>query len=198
MTTPPRSLGSCRTYPRELPSPPADPAPATSRTSSPTPPRAQEQSGASPGCDPDRGAAGLDASQVRPAYHWGKSQSRSRLTSHGGARASPQERTFPTAKKRVAQKRKVWKSQLQVCLSSLISSSSRAAVAKAGGGCPPLATHPLFIKPQRLKRKITLNTEAGSWRQLLVIDSTKYETACTSSMKHGISSILLVGEMNGA
>lgn len=55
-----------------------------------------------------------------------------------------------------------------------------------------------FSSSLRGWREITLNTEAGSWRQLLVIDSTKYETACTSSMKHGISSILLVGEMNGA
>lgn len=35
---------------------------------------------------------------------------------------------------------------------TLIFSSFRSAAAKAGGWCPPLAMHPLFIKPQRLKR----------------------------------------------
>lgn len=46
-------------------------------------------------------------------------------------------------------------------------------------------------------REATLHPRLGSWRQLPVIDSSKYETACTSSWRHGIRGTLLVQEMNG-
>lgn len=111
------------------------------------------------------------------------------------AQAYTQECSFLTAKSVCSRREKFGNTS---CRSSPICSCLRPAVAKAGGGCPPLATRVPFSSSLGGWGEITLNTEAGSWRQLLVIDSTKYETACTSSMKHGISSILLVGEMNGA
>ena len=46
-------------------------------------------------------------------------------------------------------------------------------------------------------REATLHPKLGSRRQLPVIDSSKYETACTSSGRHGIRGTLLLEEMNG-
>lgn len=59
---------------------------------------------------------------------------------------------------------------------------------------PGCAIPPSFIKGYR---EATLHPELGSWRQLPVIDSSKYETTCTSSGRHEIRGALLVEEMNG-
>lgn len=46
-------------------------------------------------------------------------------------------------------------------------------------------------------KEATLHPKLRSLRQLPVIDSSKYETTCTSSGRHGINGTLSVGEMNG-
>lgn len=59
----------------------------------------------------------------------------------------------------------------------------------SGGGALPAVI--------RATEKPPCTLSWGSWRQLPVIDSAKYETTCTSSGKHGIRGTLLVGERNG-
>lgn len=146
---------------------------------------------------PPRTYLGIPNMWPTPAVLWENPRVQIQLSRHGrspsAAQTYTQDSTVLTAK--IMCPSKVGSCRLQLCLSAFW--LLQLGTAKAGGGCPPLAAHPLFIS-LRGWREITLNTEAGIWRQLLVIDSTKYETACTSSMKHGISSILLVGEMNGA
>jgi len=70
--------------------------------------------------------------------------------------------------------RKAGSCRLQLCLSAF--RLLQLGTAQAGGGCPPLAARPLFLS-LRGWRAITSSTEAGSGRQYLGIDSTKYETA---------------------
>lgn len=120
--------------------------------------KAQELSGGTPGCDPGHGELGwrcpwsvqhitgeIPKAPVQKPAHFPWERCHCCTSIYQGA-------YLPDRRKHLPLKRKVWKYQLQVCLCSRIPSSFRSAVAKAGGGCPPLATHPLFIKHRRLKR----------------------------------------------